>query len=154
MEIIHVQNPKQLDIFREVCFDYYAYILEKYAVDMGYEYFKNEMASLPGEYVPPKGCLLLAIDGEMADGCGGLRSINAETGELKRVFVRPKYQGRGIGRALSKELIAVGREIGYLILQVHTARFLTEAMNMYQELGFQELRKPESSEVILELSIS
>ncbi len=137
MEIECVETPSQLEAVRALWMEYYHFILERYGVDMGHDYFQAEMAALPGPYAPPTGHLVLARVGGRVAGCAGLRQVTPETGELKRLYVRPGSRGQGAGRALVTALIHAAREMGYTRLRVHTAPFLTEALGLYGALGFE-----------------
>lgn len=98
--------------------------------------FEAELASLPGKYAPPKGRLLLALhDGEAA-GCVALRELDAETCEMKRMFVYPHLHGKGIGKALTEVLLEEARTIGYKLMRLDTSIRQTEAKTLYQKLGF------------------
>ncbi len=150
MEIVEVQTEEQLEAVRALNVEYYHFILEQYGVDMGYDYFRAEVEALPGPYAPPTGRLLLAredgADGTEAMGCAGLRQISGKRCELKRLYVRANYRGRGVGRALVEALVDAAREMGYHRVQVHTAKFLTEALGLYRDLGFEVLPSPEGED--------
>jgi GNAT superfamily N-acetyltransferase len=101
--------------------------------------FEQELASLPGKYSPPAGRLLLAsCDGEYA-GCVALRPIAAQTCEMKRMFVYPRFQGRGIGRALGDAVVADARSIGYRSMLLDTSFRQVEAQELYASLGFERI---------------
>lgn len=101
--------------------------------------FQAELSGLPGTYAPPDGCLLLAeLDGKPA-GCVALRRLDASACEMKRMFVSPPFQGRGIGRALAETLIHEARAIGYQRMRLDTGFLQTEAQNLYRSLGFIEI---------------
>lgn len=67
---------------------------------------QHEIAGLPGEYVPPTGALLVALDDKSGAGCVALRKLEQQTCEMKRLYVRPKYRGQGMGKELVLEIIA------------------------------------------------
>lgn len=100
--------------------------------------FEEELESLPGKYAPPSGRLLLAtVDREPA-GCVALRGIDRETCEMKRMFVSPEHQGRGVGRALGEAVIDAARTAGYRLMRLDTSHRQAEAMALYRRLGFSE----------------
>jgi len=101
--------------------------------------FEHELADLPGYYGPPAGDLLLArYDGEVA-GCVGLRRLDAESCEMKRMFVYPCRQGHGLGRALGEAIVAAARNAGYSVMRLDTSFRQAEALQLYRKLGFAEI---------------
>lgn len=99
--------------------------------------FDEELASLPGAYVPPRGQLLLAsVDGAAA-GCVALREIDGTSCEMKRMFVYENFHGRGVGHALGAAIIAQARSLGYQRMLLDTSIRQNEAMKLYASLGFQ-----------------
>jgi GNAT superfamily N-acetyltransferase len=99
--------------------------------------FEEELASLPGKYVPPTGQLLLATLDEAPAGCVALRAINESACEMKRMFVYPQFHGKGIGRKLAEVLIAEARNFGYTHMLLDTSIRQNKALILYQQLGFQ-----------------
>ena len=114
-------------------FEEYAGSLE---VELSYQGFAQELAGLPGAYAPPRGRLLLATDGGIAVGCIALRPFNGPTAEIKRLYVRPALQGRGLGRMLVTRVIAEAREAGYTTLVLDTLPDMHGALRLYEKLGF------------------
>jgi N-acetylglutamate synthase-like GNAT family acetyltransferase len=95
------------------------------------------------DYLPPNGCLVLARDPEgNAVGCGMLKCLNAETGELKRLFVSEAARGTGAGRKLVEARIAFARELGLKRLVVDTLTPNVEMRSLYPKLGFTEVADP------------
>jgi GNAT superfamily N-acetyltransferase len=99
--------------------------------------FEQELASLPGNYVPPHGQLLLAtLEGRPA-GCVALREIDPKSCEMKRMFVYTDLHGKGVGRALAKAIVQEARTLGYATMRLDTSIHQDEAKGLYKSLGFQ-----------------
>jgi ribosomal protein S18 acetylase RimI-like enzyme len=110
-------------------------------VDLGFQSFEEELASLPGDYAPPGGELLLArSERGLALGCVGLRPLDDDgVCEMKRLYVRPEARGWGLGRALVTAVIAAAEERGYGEMKLDTLSFMTAAARLYSEHGFEEI---------------
>lgn len=99
-----------------------------------------EIAALPGEYVPPTGAMLLAMDGDTVLGVVCLRGIEpAGVCEMKRLYVSPAGRGRGVGEALSLAVMGHARSLGYTTMKLDTAPELAAARALYGKLGFHEI---------------
>lgn len=110
-------------------------------VDLGYQDFAAELASLPGKYAPPAGELLLArlADGA-AVGCAGLRPLPLEgCCEMKRLYLADAARGTGLGRALTQAIVERARQLGYRELRLDTLPSMTAAIALYRQLGFVEI---------------
>jgi ribosomal protein S18 acetylase RimI-like enzyme len=118
-------------------------LLREYAasldVALDFQDFDREVAELPGAYTPPGGALLVARDGGDAAGCVALRQLDAETCELKRLYVRPVYRGTGLGRRLTEAAIAEGRRLGFAGMRLDTLPAMGAAQALYGRLGFREI---------------
>lgn len=108
-------------------------------VDLCFQGFEAELASLLGAYAPPTGRLLLAKVGAEAAGCVALRPLEPDVCEMKRLWVEPGFAGRGIGRALAERVILEARAIGYRVMRLDTLPELRAAQHLYGSLGFQEI---------------
>jgi GNAT superfamily N-acetyltransferase len=122
-------------------------ILREYArsldVDLCFQNFEAELATLPGDYAAPSGQLLLAyVDGALA-GCGGLRALPdvdyANACEMKRLYVRPAFRRFGLGRALAEALLDEARRAGYSVMLLDTLDEMESARELYASLGFEEI---------------
>jgi GNAT superfamily N-acetyltransferase len=122
------------------------------AVDLCFQGFADELATLPGAYAPPDGRLLLAGPPGQAFGCIALRplaaskecgrdgslQLPARVGEVKRLFVRESQRRGGWGRRLAEAIIAEAGTVGYRELKLDTLDWMADARRLYAELGFRE----------------
>jgi putative acetyltransferase len=116
----------------------------EYAQSLGFslcfQNFDKELAGLPGDYAPPEGRLLLAeFEGELA-GCVALHKLEPSVCEMKRLYLRRRFRGKGRGRALAERVIAEARQIGYRHMRLDTVEpVMKDAVAMYRKLGFKEV---------------
>ncbi len=108
-------------------------------VDLCFQGFDEEMASLPGPYAPPGGRLLYAENDGRPAGCVGVRALSDGLCEMKRFYVVPEQRGFGIGRDLAVAAIKAARELGYRKILLDTLPAMRMAVKLYRELGFREV---------------
>lgn len=109
-------------------------------IDMGFQGFEEEIASLPGWYQAPGGALLLLRDEDgTAIGCVAMRDLGNGRCELKRMYLDIGARGQGQGRALGEAIIARARDAGYRRMVLDTLDYMGAALKLYDRLGFQRI---------------
>ena len=112
-------------------------------VDLCFQNFEAELAGLPGDYAGPHGALLLAFVGNDLAGCCGMRPLTStdypNACEMKRLFVRPPFQGLGLGRQLAEAMLDAARVAGYHHALLDTLSEMESARALYKDLNFQEI---------------
>jgi putative acetyltransferase len=146
LDLVRVSLPKQIETVRILLREYAAYLNQS----LGEEHiclkdYERELASLPGVYAEPQGLILLAHAENEPAGCIALKPLKPSraTGsgevacEMKRLWVRPEFRGRSIGRFLAEDLIRQARELGYTAMYLDTIpSAMKSADRIYQKLGF------------------
>lgn len=143
IEIVDASTHQQLDAVRSLMHAFVDWHRQRHSEDLTLidQYFdarafEEELAGLPGKYAPPKGRLLLAFLNRHPAGCVALRELDAHVCEMKRMFVPPQLQGKGVGRALAEALIREAKTIGYSSMRLDTSFRQVEAQKLYQSVGF------------------
>jgi len=153
LRIIDANSAEDLATVRQLFIEY-ANSLE---VDLCFQNFNQELADLPGRYAPPEGRLLLARDGDKTPACVALRKIDKGICEMKRLYVRPAWRGRGLGRLLAQAVIQTAATCGYRRMRLDTLSSMTAAIALYESLGFRRIDSyydnPSSCAVFMELSL-
>lgn len=108
-------------------------------IDLSFQDFETELKTLPGKYSPPDGVLLLAsVDGKGA-GCIALRKISENICEMKRLYVRDRYRGLGMGRKLIEMLINEAKKLDYRYIRLDTLSTMRDAQKLYLSFGFYDI---------------
>ena len=139
MTLLTATGPEHLAVLRDL-FQEYA---DSLSIDLCFQQFDTELATLPGEYADPRGALLLAlVDGAPA-GCCALRPLDTadypNASEMKRLFVRKAFRGFGLGRQLAEATLDAARQRGYACVLLDTLDDMESARALYTDLGFAEI---------------
>jgi ribosomal protein S18 acetylase RimI-like enzyme len=134
--IHQAETPAEISQARELFLEYG----KSLGFSLCFQSFDKELAGLPGDYAPPEGRLLLAEFGDELAGCGALRRLEPGICEMKRLYLRPKFRGKGLGQMLAEKLIADARLIGYKRMRLDTVEpVMKTAVSIYRDLGFREI---------------
>src|SRR5437667_3083218 len=114
--LLQAESPEQIAAIRELFLEY----AQSLNFSLCFQSFEKELAALPGDYAPTCGRLLLAAHGSQPAGCIALHQLEKDICEMKRLYVRPSFRGKGLGRVLAERVVADAREIGYKRLRIDT----------------------------------
>jgi len=139
IEVTAPASVPDLDAVRTIFREYAAGL----GVDLCFQNFEQELASLPGDYAEPRGALFLAhVDGELA-GCCALRALDSadypNASEMKRLYVRKAFRGFGLGRQLAEAALDAARRAGYDCVLLDTLDDMEAARALYEDLGFEDV---------------
>jgi len=140
--IISARNDEHIALAKQLFLEY----AESLGFSLCFQGFDAELENLPGEYAAPAGELLLAYSrvtpaaSATPTGCVGLRKIEANVCEMKRLFIRPEARGHGLGRALVERIIQEARLRGYDRMRLDTlSPQMDSAIRLYRSVGFREI---------------
>lgn len=146
VRIVQAESAAQIEQARE--------LFQEYAQSLGFslcfQNFDQELAGLPGDYAAPAGRLLLVEYENQLAACGALHPFAENSNhkpsklpefcEMKRLYVRPQFRGKGLGKLLAEYLINAAREVGYQRMRLDTIeQQMTGAVALYRQLGFKEI---------------
>jgi len=148
------EGPGDLAIVRELWREYW----ESIGLPDEFQDFGEEVKGLPGVYGAVGGALWIAsMEGQPA-GTIALRRLNDRSGEIKRLYLRPAFRGRGLGRYLIESVIERARSLGYQTLYADTLPSMTDALSLYARLGFERVeaygRDPTPGAIYLGLNLT
>lgn len=160
LKLIEASSASDFEHIR-VLFNEYAKFLDDNdpdGIDLCFQDFDTELATLPGKYAPPQGRLYLALYEDEIAGCVGVRGIDSGVCEMKRLYVRPAFLGKKIGQALIETIIQTGKELGYQSMRLDTLPFMNKAISMYESYGFRPIdpyyETPIQGTLFLELDLT
>jgi GNAT superfamily N-acetyltransferase len=148
------ESPGQIAQARELFLEY----AQSLGFSLCFQNFDKELANLPGDYAPPDGRLLLAeFEGQVA-GCVALHKLEDGICEMKRLYLRSPFRGKGLGRAIADRIIAEARTIGYQRMRLDTVEpVMKDAVEMYRRIGFREIapycKNPIAGALYMELQL-
>jgi ribosomal protein S18 acetylase RimI-like enzyme len=154
---IPFNKKEQLDDFYEMNTEYMTWVvdeLDRYAQIDSMKIIGARIPELVNNAIDPflnlkhgEGILLIAsVDGKVA-GMGAIKKLNESTGEIKRMYTRPDYRGRGIGKKMLQKLLETGREYGYKEFVLDTPKWAYAAQHIYKSAGFEEIEGYSESEI-------
>ena len=126
-----IEPADDITVVRALILEYAASL----GVDLAFQDFEHEVATLDTYY---ELMLVARIDGDVA-GCVALRRIDDKVCEMKRLYIRPRFRGRDLGRALADAIIGEARKRGYARMRLDTLPSMTSAMALYESLGFRDI---------------
>ncbi len=154
MKFIQAASSEEIQQARALFREYETWI----ETDLCFQNFEKELAELPGRYAPEDGRLLLAFFKDELAGCVALRRLDEDTCEMKRLFLRPAFQGKGLGRQLAEKIIDEAREMGYSKMRLDTIPGkMDNAIELYRSFGFREIaaytNNPVPGAIFMELEL-
>ncbi len=135
IQIVHASSQEQMSIVRELFIEY----AQSLNVSLCFENLDKEVSELPGVYAPPHGGILLAEDGAKIAGCVALKKVDNRVCEMKRLYVRVEFRGKGLGKKLAMSIGDEARKMGYERMRLDTLPSMKEAIALYHSLGFVEI---------------
>ena len=127
------------------------------AIDLGFQHFEEELVTLKKMYAPPSGGIILCKEESNYIACVGIRKIDTDTAELKRMFVQPAHHHKGIGNILMTRSIELARQCDYKMIRLDTLDHMNPAISLYKKYGFIETApyyfNPNSTAVYFELKL-
>ena len=129
--MLRIERAEDMNLVRELLLEYAASL----DVDLSFQNFDHEVESLPGDYDP----ILIAKWNDEVAGCVALRAIDDQTSEMKRLFVRPQFRGKRVGRTLAEKVVEVARGRGFQRMRLDTLPSMQEAIPLYESLGFRDV---------------
>lgn len=126
-------EPEDVDGVRLLIREY----VESLGLDLGFQGLEEELSQLPGKYAAPEGALLVASSGTTLCGCVALKKLEPGICEMKRLYVREGFKGRGIGRMLVSHILERAKAGGYRAMRLDSLETMQQAVALYRSCGFE-----------------
>jgi ribosomal protein S18 acetylase RimI-like enzyme len=107
--------------------------------DLAFQNIDDELTNFPQKYKEPDGTFIIAKYNGSVVGCVGLKSIDENICEMKRLFVTDKYKGKGIGKKLVEMVIEEARYKKYKKMRLDTLKAMENALKIYYKNNFYEI---------------
>jgi putative acetyltransferase len=124
-------------------YKYATMLFKEYAawlnIDLGFQHFDAELMRIKTMYGLPQGGIILCKAGDEFIGCVGIRKIDSDTAELKRMFIKPAFQKQGIGKVLLQKAVELAKTLDYTAIRLDTLNYMTSAIKLYKQYGFYEI---------------
>ena len=134
--IIHADTAEYVEAVRALFLEY----AESLGFSLCFQDFDHELAQLPVQYSAPTGRLLLAREEDEDAGCEAIQHLSSDLCEMKRLYVKPAFRGKGLGRALTEAAIREASTAGYGAMRLDTVEpLMSAAVALYRTLGFREI---------------
>jgi GNAT superfamily N-acetyltransferase len=150
-EFRQAQTEEDLSEVRELFWEYLQWangrVNEEFGVNFDIETMLEDDMRKLDIYFPPDGRLVLVSEEGKSAGLGCLKKLRNGMGEVKRMYVRPEFRGRGLGRGMLEALLSEARKSGYSKVRLDSARFMKAAHSLYRSAGFQEIEPYDESEI-------
>jgi GNAT superfamily N-acetyltransferase len=149
--IVEAAILRDRDIIRDLFAEYLQWVCSRLRQEYGAvvdaeSILMHDMKTLEA-FFPPRGLFFLSFAGEVPAGCACIRTIANGIAELKRMYVRPCFRGKGIGTALVQVAIRKIQQLGYFTVRLDSAGFMSDAHRLYRSLGFRDITPYEGSDV-------
>ena len=127
-------------------------------IDLGFQHFDEELMELKIMYGLPEGGIILCKSEIEFIGCAGIRKLNGNIAELKRMFIKPAYQKQGAGKALLQNAVELAKKLNYKIIRLDTLNYMKDAIKLYKQYGFYEIpayyNNPNDTAIYFELKLN
>lgn len=135
IEIVEANTKILITKVKELFLEY----SESLGFDLSFQNFDAELDNFPVQYSPPTGSLFLALSQNLPIGCVGVRYFDDGICEMKRLFVKPNFRGKRVGRLLAEAAVKAGKFLGYERMRLDTLPTMEKANHLYRSIGFIEI---------------